>query len=227
MELRMSTSLSNDELNTKLSHEKECLEFEREKFNKQLALDKSLRIWSLLSTFVPLLIVILGYYLNLFADRDKKYQELKISQHTEQIRFVDKQLAEFFYPVKMRLERDNAVWEVSARNRRDEGLNLKLSKDIEANLLMPNHEEIMDLIKTKFHLLANPTETIELAPLIAAMNRYQRHVTIYKALYQSKDKRFPASVCSGCEYPKEFEVLINKHIKNLEDQRSKLLRTKP
>jgi hypothetical protein len=225
----MLTDQPIDEHNTKLSHDEACLEFEKEKFKKQYDLDKFLRGCSLLSTCIPILILILGYYFNLFAERDKKEQELKITQHTEQLRFVDKQLSEFFYPVKMRLERDTAVWEVSEVNQSKSKSkpDFVISKDIEANLLMPNHEEVMDLIKTKFHLLANPTETIELAPLLAAMNRYQRHVTIYKALYKSKDGRLPGEVCKGCEFPREFEVLINKHIKSIEKQRSELLRTSP
>ena len=85
----------------------------------------------------------------------------------------------------------------------------------------------MELIKSRFHLLSNDSEQVDLRPLIDAMNRYQRHVTIYKALRESKDARFPLSVCSDCGYPKEFEGEIVKRIQSLETQRSKLLASRP
>lgn len=126
----------------------------------------------------------------------------------------------------MRLERDNAVWEVSAHNKASTA-NLKIADDIEERLILPNHQEVMELIKSKFHLLSNDSEQVDLGPLINAMSLYQRHVTIYKALRESKDSRFPLSVCSDCGYPKAFEIEVLKRIQSLEGQRSKLLAMRP
>jgi hypothetical protein len=204
----------------KLTLERDRLDFENKKHDS----DVSSKRWSQAATFFPIVLLILTFLLNQCADRNKQELEQKVARHTEQIRFVDKQLAEFYYPVKMRLERDNAVWELSKRNDKSPA-KLKIAENIEAKMLIPNHEEVMDLIKSKFHLLQNDTELVDLNPLIAAMNRYQRHVTIYKTLRQSNDPRFPAEVCGiDCKYPKEFELQINERIKSLQEQRSRLIK---
>ena len=209
--------------------EREKLGFEREKFDLQRALDErkfrsevSAKKWSQIATFVPILVVILGFYFSQTLESAKKTQEAAIAQRAARIQFVERQLSDFYYPVKMRLERDNAIWEVSAQNKSSTA-NLKIADDIEARLILPNHQEIMELIKGKFHLLTNDAEQVDIAPLILSMNRYQRHVTIYKALRESNDSRFPLSICEDCGYPKEFENEVYKRIQSLERQRSELL----
>lgn len=219
----------SDEAN-KLTIDRERLTFEQQKHNEQIALDErkfqsdqSAKKWSQAATFVPIALLILGFFLGQSADRSKKEQDRASAVQVERIRFIKKQLAEFYYPVKMRLDRDNAVWEVSAQNKNSKS-NLRLANDIEAKLIMPNHDENMELITSKFHLLSNDAEQVNLGPLIAAMNRYQRHATIYKALRESNDARFPFSVCDDCGYPKEFEEHINLRIASLETQRAMLVR---
>jgi len=228
----------------KLQLDREKYDFEKLRHSESQALEErrlatevSSRRWGQLATFVPVLALVVGFFLNQSAERDKRdaannaeirrvEREVALQRHTDRLRFVERQLSDFYYPVKIRLERDNAVWEVSAQNK-DSSANFKIATDIEGRLVLPNHDEIMDLLKNKFHLLVNDAESVDLQPLIDQMNLYQRHVTIYKALRDSKDNRYPHSVCTGCGYPKGFEEQINARIRALEAQRKSLIASMP
>jgi hypothetical protein len=213
----------------KLQLEKARFEFEKERTQRSRDFEErrfrseiSAKRWAQISTLLPLLVLVIGFQLNQFGEARKRANELRIAQSNAQLQFIDQQLAQFYYPIKIRLERDNAVWEVSARNR-DASTDLQLADDIEAKMLLPNHREILELIRNNFHLLTNQSEAADVTELLTQINRYQRHVTIYQALREANDLRMPYQVCEDCKYPTEFEVQIDKRIDDLQTQRRALM----
>src|SRR5262245_19997918 len=101
----------------KFEIERKKFELEREKYDysktidqQKLKSDRVTKRWSQFSIFIPVVILLVGFFLNSNAERAKR----EGIQHEEFIRaqrqFVEKQLAEFYYPIQLRLNKDNAFF---------------------------------------------------------------------------------------------------------------------
>jgi hypothetical protein len=171
--------------------ERKRIDLEERKFRhsaeydeKKLLADKSAKTWAQISTFIPIVVIVIGFNLNLALDSAKLSNSARSESLVRRVQFVDRQLAELYYPIMLRLEKDSAVWplsgQLSKQNRA--ATSPEFSRDIENSVLIPNHEEIISIIAAHFNLLKNADEHIDTAPLISAINQYQRHVAVYRAL---------------------------------------------
>lgn len=211
----------------KLELERRRLELEELKFNyakdideKKLKSDRSAKLWSQFSLLTPIILLLVGFFLNSYSERSKRTQ----AQHEEVIKekrqFVEKQLAEFYYPIQLRLNKDNAYFQ-TWRNTLKAG-DIKIAMKLEEEFMLPNHEEIIKIIDAHFDLIKNVSdEDKKLYPLMDAMKAYERHVAVYKALKDVGDSRKPIQLRE--RFPKEFFALIDKRIADLENQRDALL----
>lgn len=150
-------------------------------------------------------------HLELFKNKQAKHAETVAAQ----VAVIQRQLAEFYYPIFFRLEKDNAVWQHIMDREKD------LAEKVESGFIMPNHDEILKILDSHADLMFNPSEPIN-ERLIDAVKQYERHMAVYKALRQAHDERRPADLKEN--WPEDFYPAIKARILELEMQRSDLLR---
>jgi hypothetical protein len=218
--------------------EREKFEFEKQKFEhardfdeRKLKSDRTTKLWTQVSIFTPLVIVIVGFFLNAFYEQYKQNQVREYEQRQrEQLQrkenykakrqFIVKQLEEFYYPLVFRLIKNHALFTFQKKNENISG-NKRLTDKIERDYMLSNHEEIIKIIDTHYNLFKNDTDLdTELIPLVNDIQAYQRHVATYKALIESKDPRKTIEVAEP--FPKEFFNSINKRVAELENKRDEL-----
>jgi hypothetical protein len=129
---------------------------------------------------IGLLIVLAGYILNRAIERFKAAEalrnELSKQRFAAKLARVERQLSEFYWPVYLRLQMDNTVWERLLDKNRDEGDPLKiLGNQIEVDFLLPNHREIVKIIESKIQL-AEPDGALQ-----SLLLEYINHVAVYNA----------------------------------------------
>jgi hypothetical protein len=149
-----------------------------------------------------------------FYDRTKTRSELALSKQFE---FVDRQLSEFYWPLYIRLEKNDIVWERILDIREQDESRRRLAEAIEQKVILPNHEEITRIIETRMHLAhADPAFTRSLL-------RYINHVTLHKALRDAGEAhKFPADL--GVPWPKELFPMVKERTEALQRVYDTLLR---
>jgi len=224
----------------KLELERRRLELEELKFNyakdideKRLKSERLAKLWSQFSLLTPIIILLVGFFLNSYTERAKRTQDQNLAAIKEKRQFIEKQLAEFYYPIQLRLNKDRAWLEKRGDFRKAGDVNIKIALKLqevnnkialklEEEFMLPNHLEITKIIDAHFDLIKNDSDKDKkLNPLMEAMKEYVRHVAVLKALMDVGDHRQPVEV--GVPYPKEFLVLIDNRIADLEKQRNTLL----
>ena len=189
--------------------------------------DRQTKLWSPLLTLIPILAIIVGYHFNSRLEQQKSFLTQSTALVTLKRQFVDRQLADFYYPIQLRLEKDTAVWTLSNQLSKGEqdGPDQEFSRTIENGVILPNHEEIIGIISANFALLKNGDENFDPTSLIHSINQYQRHVAAYRTLRKLHiyDKN-PRQVCASCEFPDDLPKIIAKRIVELEKQRASLSR---
>jgi hypothetical protein len=96
----------------------------------------------------------------------------------------------------------------------------RLAANIEEKVVLPNHDEILQILESKSYLMFNPAEKIQ-DSLIETIKQYERHIAVYKALRSIGDTRRPADLNEL--WPKNFDRVIRIRITELEKQRDALL----
>lgn len=189
---------------------------------RRLTSERLTKLWSPLLTLVPILAIIVGYYFNSQLEKDKSTRTHTAEVLSLKRQFIDRQLADFYYPIQMRLEKDTAVWTLAYQLTK-RSANSAFSKHIENNVLLPNHEEVIGIIGANFSLLKNGDENYDPANLIKTINHYQRHVAAFKTLRKLGIYDLnPIQVCNNCDYPRDFSKLMSARIIDLEKQRAAL-----
>lgn len=212
----------------KLELERKKLELEEMKLNhakimdeKKLASDSLAKRWTQFSVFIPVIILLGGFFLNSYSERLRRDQAQKEELIKQKRQFIEKQLAEFYYPIQLRLHKNHSVFDNFNKNR-EAKTDMKLARRIEETFVLPNHEENIKIIDEHFNLIKNDSDNAQkLAPLMQAMNAYESHVAVYKALKDTGDYRTPIQLNEP--FPKEFFRLIEVRIAELENQRDDLL----
>jgi hypothetical protein len=108
--------------------------------------------------------------------------DLEKARRTAHASFIEKQLSQFYWPIRLRFEKDSAMWGSLPHLTDGKGsLPIQLAVRIENEFIMKNHSEIVKIIEDNIHL-AIPDENL-LMDLIA----YIKHVAVYQALRSSND----------------------------------------
>ncbi len=127
-----------------------------------------------------LLILLAGYVLNRSIETYKATQvlrnELNKQRFAAKLQRIEQQLSEFYWPVYIRLQKDNTVWRrLLAKSGNDSDPKTHIAYQIEKSFILPNHSDLVHIIETKIHL-AEPN-----AELQDALLRYIDHVAVYSA----------------------------------------------
>jgi hypothetical protein len=115
---------------------------------------------------------------------------------------LEKRLASFYWPLYLRLQLDNAIWEkLVDRELVADDVRRTVGSEIEKTAILPNHQKTVAIIEGGIHLAALDPE------LEGALFRYLRHVAVYTALRSANiTDRDPISV--GEPYPTDFFPLV-------------------
>lgn len=157
-----------------------------------------------LQFFIPILIGVISFI-------GKSIWDIYNANRNRKIDFLEKQLSLFYYPVLIRLEKDNVIWELILDKRKGDGsLKEKIGSNIEKNIILPNHSEIIDIIEKNTYLCQDE-EIIDL------LVKYIKHISIYNAIRESGDQTtFPMNYDKEYEWPKLFYSMIAKKTKKLQ-----------
>jgi hypothetical protein len=129
---------------------------------------------------IGLLILFSGYILNRAIEKYKAAQTLKSElskqRFTASLQRIERQLSEFYWPMYLRLQKDNTVWRrLLDKDKEEDNPLRRIGSRIETDFILPNHNELVKIIETKIHL-AEPD-----AALQASLLAYIDHVAVYKA----------------------------------------------
>ncbi|MGD1899304.1 MAG: hypothetical protein ACFB16_20445 [Phormidesmis sp.] len=143
-----------------------------------------------------------------------RQEELSRIRRDKKIQLLERQLSEFYWPIYIRLEKDNLIWEkVFDQN---SGVDPAVQKTLETTHILPNHQEVMEILSNKIHL-ARARE-----PLAKALSDYIRHIAVYQAIRQAGiHDRDPLQF--GEPYPTEIFKLIESEKNRLQAEYDRLL----
>jgi hypothetical protein len=156
--------------------------------------------------------------LNEMAKQKQSFEnELAKQRDAIHLKFVERQLSDFYWPIYLRLQKDNVVWRrILDRNQGDDALRQKVGVEIEKNFILSNHDEIVRIIESNIYLAKADEELLE--PLL----KYLKHIAVYKAMR-----------AAGCydkdpihlqePWPHDFFPVIEERTKALQSQYDKLL----
>ncbi len=148
---------------------------------------------------------------------------LRIDEATKDVRFRSllefrgKQLANFYWPMYLGLQKDNVIWRriLDKRDAKDD-LKKQVGAIIERDVVIPNHERMVALIEENLHLAEADEE------LDALLLRYIRHVAVYKAIRVAGEEMvFPLKL--GEEWPHDLPQRIETKTKALQAEYDMLL----
>ncbi len=148
-------------------------------------------------------------------------------------RQLERRLSEFYWPLYARLLRDDVVWQkvfFDLRPRHDreqpawakalpEESRRKLSQEIEAKVLLPNHVEAAGIIRSSIHLANADAEFLSL------LARYVRHVDAYASL-RSAGILDADPIDVGEPYPHGLSEAVEVRLRKYQAEYEDLLREK-
>ena len=94
----------------------------------------------------------------------------------------------------------------------------KLSEEIEAKVLLPNHTEAVNIIRHRIHLANADAEFLDV------LSRYMRHVDVYTALHSAGITADPMNVDEP--YPHGLSQAVEARLKRYQADYDELLREK-
>jgi hypothetical protein len=168
------------------------------------------------------LLLLGGFLVNKTVEK-LKYAESLRNEITKQrfvtrLQLIERQLTEFYWPIYLRLQKDNVVWErMLDKDKEDEALQ-KIGTLIETDFILPNHEEIVKVIESRIHLAQLDQELLE------ALLSYIKHIAVYKAaraagftdLHHTQKDLLPP-------WPENLYPIVEKRTKTLQNEYDDLL----
>jgi hypothetical protein len=138
--------------------------------------------------------------------------KLKSDTH---LKFLERQLSQFYWPVLLRLQKDSSVWRrVPALSNGDNVFPKEIGERIEKFVILPNHEETVRIIESNIHLVQDEK-------VVTLLEKFIRHVAVYSALRSSGSELNPIDL--GEPYPDELSPLLAKKTRELQDRYNTLL----
>lgn len=126
----------------------------------------------------------------------KSLWDIYQTNRTRKIQLIEKQLSLFYYPLLIRFEKDNVTWRMILDKRKDDGsLQEKIGRNVEKNIILPNHDEMIRIIEEQSYLCQD--EEIE-----KMLVQYIKHIAVYKAIREAGDEMtFPRNYDKDLQWP--------------------------
>lgn len=150
--------------------------------------------------------------------------QLAVARYNTEIEFIEKQLSEFYWPIYLRLEKDNVMWKrIKSLSSDKNVLPEAASKIIEKDFIIKNHDEIVEIIESKIYLAENLTNSKE---LIQELLKYIKHVAVYKTIRSIKELERFNPIDLNEPYPEKLFLLIENNFKELQNKYESLKKAK-
>ncbi len=131
----------------------------------------------MIETLIALISAATGFMLkSLWQANIDRQKDIEKTNRNKRIANIEAQLADFYWPVYLRLQKDNVIWEkILDRDSEDEDKK-KTGYEIEKSIILPNHEEIVRIIENNIHR-ARPDKEME-----DQLLQYLRHISVYQSI---------------------------------------------
>lgn len=141
-----------------------------------------------------------------FYARRREWESLVL---TKRVEVLDLQLSEFYWPLYIRLEKNDVIWtRILDVKEQDEGKR-RLAEEIERGVILPIHAEITAIIETRLHLAEAD------ADFRRELIHYIHHVTLHKALRAAGDTQtFPMDF--GVAWPEKLFPMVRRRTEALQ-----------
>jgi hypothetical protein len=219
------------------SPERERLDFEKQEARRaadleerRFRLERRSRWWTPVSIGVPLITFVITTIFTNVADHRKHIRDNREAALKEQRAFIERQLAEFYYPLLSASQADDIYWclvipdAIGCVQRQEPGkkkLTANERHDIDISLIVLNHKKTRELIESCTALVRNPEEP-EVPNFQDQLRKYLLNTEVYDELRKQGDQQVPADF--GIGYPPDFTKSIEQRIANLHMQEEELTR---
>jgi hypothetical protein len=141
-----------------------------------------------------------------FYARRREWESLIL---TKRVEVLDLQLSQFYWPLYIRLEKNEVIWKRIFDVGEGDESRRRLAAEIENSVVLPNHAEIVAIIETRMHLAeADADFTRELL-------HYIHHVTLHRALRAAGDTQtFPMDF--GVAWPERLFPMVRRRTEALQ-----------
>ncbi|MBD2336168.1 hypothetical protein H6G64_04070 [Calothrix sp. FACHB-156] len=140
--------------------------------------------------------------------------EIAMARHNAELEFIERQISEFYWPIYLRLEKDNVMWKrIKSLSPEQNVLPEAASMAIEKEFILKNHQEIVDIIESKIHLAENSNNGKD---LINELLKYIKHVAVYKTIRSVKELERFNPVDMNEPFPEKLFPLIESNFRSLQ-----------
>jgi hypothetical protein len=142
--------------------------------------------------------------------------QIAIARYNAELEFIEKQISEFYWPIYLRLEKDNVMWtRIKSLSPEKNVLPEAASIAIEKEFILKNHQEIVEIIESKIHLAENTTNSKD---LINELLKYIKHVAVYKTIRSVKELERFNPVDMNEPFPEKLFPLIENNFRELQNR---------
>jgi hypothetical protein len=150
--------------------------------------------------------------------------QLAMERYNAELEFIEKQISEFYWPIYLRLEKDNVMWKrIKSLSPENNVLPESASAAIEQDFILKNHQEIVEIIESKIHLAESSVNSRE---LINELVKFIKHVAIYRTIRSISELRQVNPVDLNEPYPANLFPLIERNFRELQHRYEQLKRVK-
>lgn len=150
--------------------------------------------------------------------------QLAIAQYNAELEFIERQISEFYWPIYLRLEKDNVMWKrIKSLSSEKNVLPEAASEAIEKDFILKNHQEIVEIIESKIHLAENSANSKE---LIDELLKYIKHVAVYKTIRSIKELQKFNPIDLNEPFPQKIFPLIENNFRELRKRYESLKKAK-
>lgn len=168
-------------------------------------------------TILPIITAAAGFMAKSLWDQyvDKR-KSIELDLWKIRLDETEKRLREFLWPIYLRLQRDNVVWNKILQRNSEDFEKRRVAQQIESDVILPNHVEIMKLIESGMHFVRGDKD------LEAGLLEYMRHIDVYRSIrgagINDKDP-----IYFNEPYPHGFFKLIEERVHKLQKQYDDIL----
>ena len=142
--------------------------------------------------------------------------QIVIARYNAELELIERQISEFYWPIYLRLEKDNVMWKRIKSLSPDKNVIPEAASDvIEKEFILKNHQEIVEIIESKIYLAENLTNSKD---LINELLQYIKHVAVYKTIRSIKELQKINPVDLNEPFPQKLFPLIESNFRELQNR---------
>ncbi|MBW4642118.1 MAG: hypothetical protein KME23_03725 [Goleter apudmare HA4340-LM2] len=150
--------------------------------------------------------------------------QIAIARCNAELEFIERQISEFYWPIYLRLEKDNVMWKrVKSLSPEENVLPEAASETIEKEFILKNHQEIVEIIESKIHLAENANNSKD---LINELLKYIKHVAVYKTIRSVKELQIFNPLDLNEPFPDKLFPMIESNFRELQNRYESLKKIK-